>query len=113
MPTAKATAPTDRRPPSQPGGTAGDQGERPGYDADSGRWRSESIVNAPSISGPETPGAARSDAARVHPRDLVALLALPLLWKEKHPDQIARGLLEVIDSLLQPDCAYVRDERRG
>jgi len=35
--------------------------------------------------GPEIPGAARSDAARVHPRDLVALLALPLLWKEKHP----------------------------
>jgi len=63
--------------------------------------------------GPEIPGAARSDAARVHPRDLVALLALPLLWKEKHPDQIARGLLEVIDSLLLPDCAYVQTSAQG
>ncbi|HEY4770695.1 MAG TPA: hypothetical protein VIH51_08720, partial [Myxococcales bacterium] len=49
----------------------------------------------------------------MHPRDLVALLALPLLWKEKHPDQIARGLLEVIDSLLQPDCAYVQTSAEG
>ncbi len=71
------------------------------------------IVSAPSICGPEAPGTSRSDAARVHPRDLLALLALPLLWKEKHPDEIARGLLEVIDRLLQPDCVYVRMSAEG
>jgi len=49
----------------------------------------------------------------VHSRDLLALLALPLLWKEKQPGQIARGLVEVVDSLLQPDCVYVRMSAEG
>jgi PAS domain S-box-containing protein len=62
---------------------------------------------------PETTGAARSDAARVHPRELVALLALPLLWREKQPGQIAHGLVEFVDSQLQPDCVYVRMSAEG
>jgi len=75
--------------------------------------RIENIVSIPFISGHETQGAARSDAARVHPRDLVALLGLPLLWKDKDPGEIARGLVEVVDRLLQPDCAFVRMGAEG
>ncbi len=41
-------------------------------------------------------------------RDLVALLALPALWKEKDQEWIASDLLDVLVSLLRLDCAFVR-----
>ena len=47
-------------------------------------------------------------APRSHLRDLVALLALPALWKEKDQERIASDLLDVLVSLLRLDCAFVR-----
>src|SRR5690348_9483136 len=40
-------------------------------------------------------------------RDLAALLALPRLWRDREPSFIARGLLDVLVSLLRLDAAYV------
>jgi signal transduction histidine kinase len=40
-------------------------------------------------------------------RDLAALLALPRLWRDREPSFIARGLLDVLVSLLRLDTAYV------
>jgi signal transduction histidine kinase len=40
-------------------------------------------------------------------RDLAALLALPRLWRDREPPFIARGLLDVLVSLLRLDAAYV------
>ena len=47
-------------------------------------------------------------SSRPHLRDLVALLALPALWKEKDPRRIAADLVEVLATLLRLDCAFVR-----
>ena len=52
--------------------------------------------------------AAEVRALRARLRNLTALLALPVLWKEKHPERIAGDLLEVVTSLLRLECAYVR-----
>jgi len=53
-------------------------------------------------------GAGEVRALRAQLRNLTALLALPILWKEKHPERIAGDLLEVVTSLLRLECAYVR-----
>jgi len=43
----------------------------------------------------------------------VALLALPALWKEKDQEWIASDLLDVLVSLLRPDCAFIRLAEAG
>jgi PAS domain S-box-containing protein len=58
--------------------------------------------------GARREGADESVASRSHLRDLVALLALPALWKEKDPERIAGDLLDVLVGLLRLDCAFVR-----
>jgi len=51
--------------------------------------------------------------SRGHVRDLVALLALPALWKDKDQEWIASDLLDVLVSHLRLDCAFVRLTEAG
>jgi len=53
-------------------------------------------------------GAAEMRDLRAQLRNLTAVLALPVLWKDKHPERIAGDLLDVVSSLLRLDSAYVR-----
>jgi len=46
--------------------------------------------------------------ARRWTRDVSALLALPVLWVDHDPREIASGLLSVLSGMLQLDSAYVR-----
>jgi signal transduction histidine kinase len=71
----------------------------------------------PSPSGParEKKSVARGNDARIsalppsaHLRDLAALLALPRVWRGRHPTHIAANLLDVLVSLLRLDVAYVQ-----
>src|SRR4051794_30300269 len=41
-------------------------------------------------------------------RDLAALLALPAMWVDHDPDDIAKGLVGVLFTVLSLECAYVR-----
>lgn len=51
--------------------------------------------------------------ARRWMRDLAALLALPALWVDHEPAEIAEGLLSVLSSVLQLDAGYVRFDEPG
>jgi PAS domain S-box-containing protein len=58
--------------------------------------------------GARRQGAEESGVSRNHLRDLVALLALPALWKEKDQQRIAGDLVDLLVSLLRLDYAFVR-----
>jgi DNA-binding CsgD family transcriptional regulator len=49
-----------------------------------------------------------SAASRRYERDLAALLALPAMWTGNEPTSIVDGLLDVINNLFFPYCAYAR-----
>jgi signal transduction histidine kinase len=49
-------------------------------------------------------------APSAHMRDLAALLALPKMWRDRDSSFIASSLLDVLESLLRLDLAYVRLE---
>jgi PAS domain S-box-containing protein len=70
-------------------------------------------MSVPSASKPENWDPGSGETSRIQLRDLVALLALPALWKEKDQNQIAHDLLKVVASLLRPDCACVRMSAEG
>jgi len=54
-----------------------------------------------------------ADESRRWMRDLGALLALPALWVDHEPEEIADGLLGVLHSMLQLDYAYALFEDGG
>jgi DNA-binding CsgD family transcriptional regulator len=63
---------------------------------------------------PEFDPAAESVDSRRWMRDLGALLALPALWVDHEPIEIAEGLLSVLFGVLPIDAAYARfDDPRG
>jgi signal transduction histidine kinase/CheY-like chemotaxis protein len=64
---------------------------------------------------PDSPSSSgRSDdelrLLRAHVRDLVALLALPLLWREREPADICSSLAGTLRRLVRVELAYVRVE---
>jgi DNA-binding NarL/FixJ family response regulator len=63
---------------------------------------------------PEPEGASIADSRRWL-RDMGALLALPAMWVDHEPREIATGLLSVLFGVLQLDGAYARfdDPRQG
>ncbi len=67
---------------------------------------------------PEAPdstsgGEAELRALRTRLRDLVAILALPIMWRGRDPSQIVSSLAELLVSLLRLDLAYVRVDDGG
>lgn len=61
------------------------------------------------LSGPDLGEVSAGDAHRWL-RDMSALLALPALWVDHEPREIATGLLSVLFSVLRLDGAYARFE---
>lgn len=60
-----------------------------------------------------TDAATQADDSRRWVRDLSVLLALPAMWVDHEPDEIANGLLSVLFGVLQLDGAYARFQEPG
>lgn len=72
------------------------------------------FVAAPrAAADPRSPAARASDASRRRVRDTAALLALPAMWVDRDPEEIATGLLSVLFSMLGLRSGSVRFDDPG
>src|ERR1700674_5084983 len=66
------------------------------------------VVQPPSLDPARKEVDGETSALRAQLRDLVVVLALPALWRDRDPARIASDLLEVLASLLRLESAFVR-----